>query len=504
MTQPDLLTSSPARVGRRAGPPPRTRGLPLVGALPYVLKDRLDYLVSTRDELGDLYTIDLGVTRLIALNHPRHAQHALRDNARNYSKGGPVWDGVRGLLGNGLPASEGDFWLRQRRMIQPEFHRDRLAAMCDLMVQAIDDGMSGFSAAAAAGRPINAERELPYITMKVILNTLFGSGITKEETATVGDALRYANDYILLGVMLRSLPSWVPTPGRRRFEQAVKAIDEHVFRFIAQSRARSARCAPSARGGDLLTILLHMVDAETGEQMTDQQLRDEAVSMFLAGYETTSVAVAWALHLLVQHPAVLRAVEAEVDAALDDRRPSFADAARLPLTLAAFQEALRLYPPVYWIPRTAIADDEIDGFHIPAGAAVAVMSYVLHRHPDHWESPARFDPGRFTPERARGRHPLSFMPFGIGQRQCVGKEFALLEGQLILARILQRFRLSAVPGRSIRPAKGIVTVRAAPVTSPHREGGCDGDEGGVGRAGGAMGAERAERREVRTARGVQA
>ncbi|WP_437667484.1 cytochrome P450 [Sorangium sp. So ce1182] len=444
MTQPDLLTSSPARVGRRAGPPPLTRGLPLVGALPYVLKDRLDYLVSTRDELGDLYTIDLGVTRLTALNHPRHAQHVLRDNARNYSKGGPLWEGARGIVGNGLPTSEGDFWLRQRRMIQPEFHRDRLAAMCDLMVQAIDDGMSGFSAAAAAGRPVNAERELPHITMKVILNTMFGSGITKEETAAVGHAFRYANDYILLGLLIRSLPSWMPAPGRRRFAQAVKTIDEHVFRFIAQSRARTGR------GGDLLTILLHMVDAETGEQMTDQQLRDEAVAMFIAGYETTAVAVAWALHLLVKHPEALRALVAEVDAALGDRRPSFADAARLPLTLAAFQEALRLYPPAYWIPRTAIADDEIDGFHIPAGSTVAVMSYVLHRHPDHWESPARFDPGRFTPERARGRHPLSFIPFGIGQRQCVGKEFALLEGQLILARVLQRFRLSAVPGRSPR------------------------------------------------------
>ncbi|WP_433934903.1 cytochrome P450 [Sorangium cellulosum] len=444
MTQPDVLPSSPSRAAARASRPPSTRGFPVVGALPRLLKGRLDYLVSAREELGDLYTLDLGVTRLIALNHPRHAQHVLRDNARNYTKGGLIWDGIRDLIGNGLPTSEGDFWLRQRRMIQPEFHRDRLAAMCDLMVQAIDDGLSGFRAAAVAGRPVDAERELPHITMKVILNTLFGSGITKEEAAAVGDALRYANDGILVGAMLRSLPSWAPAPGRRRFQQAVKTIDEHVFRFIARSREQPRR------GGDLLTILLNSVDAETGEQMTSQQLRDEAVTMFLAGYETTSVGLAWALHLLVEHPDVLRALEAEVDEALGDRRPGFADAPRLPLALAVFQEALRLYPPAYWIPRTAVEEDEIDGFHVPAGTTVGVMSYVLHRHPDFWARPGHFDPGRFAPERARERHPLSFVPFGSGQRQCVGKEFALLEGQLILARILQQYRVSAVPGRTPR------------------------------------------------------
>ncbi|WP_437977347.1 cytochrome P450 [Sorangium sp. So ce295] len=448
MMQPDLLSSTPARATAGAAPrasaPPSARGFPLVGVLPHLLKDRLDYLVSAREQLGDLYTIDLGLARIVALNHPRHAQHVLRDNARNYSKGGALWESIRALIGNGLPTSEGDLWLRQRRMIQPEFHRDRLAAMCDLMVQAIDDGMAGFGVAAAAGRPVNAERELPHITMKVILNTMFGSGITKEEADAVGGSMKYAIDYMLLGAALRALPGWMPAPGRRRFERSVKTIDENVFRFIAQRRAQPGR------GGDLLSILLATVDAETGEQMSNQQLRDEAVSMFLAGYETTSVTLAWALHFLVENPDLLQALAAEVDAALGDRRPGFADVPRLPLALAVVQEALRIYPPAYWIPRTAVEDDEIDGFHIPAGTLVGIMSYVLHRHPDHWEAPMRFDPGRFTPERARARHPLAFIPFGIGQRQCIGKEFALMEGQLILARLLQRYRVSAVPGRTTR------------------------------------------------------
>ncbi|WP_437985432.1 cytochrome P450 [Sorangium sp. So ce117] len=448
MMQPDLLSSTPARAtagtAPRASAPPSAHGFPLVGVLPHLLKDRLDYLVSAREQLGDLYTIDLGLARIVALNHPRHAQHVLRDNARNYRKGGAIWESIRALIGNGLPTSEGDLWLRQRRMIQPEFHRDRLAAMCDLMVQAIDDGMAGFGVAAAAGRPVNAERELPHITMKVILNTMFGSGITKEEADAVGGSMKYAIDYMIFGAALRALPSWMPAPGRRRFERSVKTIDENVFRFIAQRRAQPGR------GGDLLSILLATVDAETGEQMSNQQLRDEAVSMFLAGYETTSVTLAWALHFLVENPDLLEAVAAEVDAALGDRRPAFADVPRLPLALAVVQEALRIYPPAYWIPRTAVEDDEIDGFHIPAGTLVGIMSYVLHRHPDHWEAPMRFDPGRFTPERARARHPLAFIPFGIGQRQCIGKEFALMEGQLILARLLQRYRVSAVPGRTTR------------------------------------------------------
>ncbi|WP_437679651.1 cytochrome P450 [Sorangium sp. So ce131] len=435
--QPDLAAP-------RTTAPPSTRGLPYVGALPRLLVDRLDYLISARAELGDVYKLDLGITHVIALNHPRHAQHVLRDNARNYRKGGALWDNIRELIGNGLPTSEGDLWLRQRRMIQPEFHRDRLAAMCDLMVQAIDDGMASFRAAAAAGRPVDGEREFPHLAMKVIVNTVFGTGIAPEEADDVAQAFRYANDYMLLGAAFRALPRWVPAPGRRRFERSVKRIDEHVLRFIERNRSQRGK------GGALLAILLNMVDAETGERMTDQQLRDETVTMFLAGYETTAVTLAWTLHFLIENPDVLRELEAEVDAALGDRRPSFADLPRLPLALAVLQEALRIYPPAYWIPRTAIDDDEIDGFHIPAGTTVGVMSYVLHRHPDFWESPDRFDPGRFTPERSRGRPPLAFLPFGTGQRQCVGKEFALMEGQLILARLLQQYRVSGVPGRTTR------------------------------------------------------
>jgi cytochrome P450 len=188
-------------------------------------------------------------------------------------------------------------------------------------------------------------------------------------------------------------------------------------------------------------------DEETGKQKTDAQLRDEAVALFVAGYETTAAGMAWACHFLAQQPETARRLQAEVDGVLGSRQPGFADLQQLTYTRGVLQEALRMYPPSYWIPRTAAEDDELDGYRIPAGTQVAVLTYVLHHHPEIWESPQRFDPDRFTPERSAGRHKHAWIPFGAGQRQCIGKEFSLMEGQLILARVAQRFQPSAIPGR---------------------------------------------------------
>ncbi|HLL01387.1 MAG TPA: cytochrome P450 [Myxococcaceae bacterium] len=436
---PDPATlSSPA--GLRLPPP--VPGLPLVGNLPRLLTQRLDFLQQARRQVGDAFLLDVGLGKAVVLCHPRHAQHVLVDRARNYTKGGAMWESLRTFLGNGLPVSEGDFWKRQRRMIQPAFHHQRLVALTQKMVEAIDLSLAeSWEGAAKTGEPFNAAKAFTRITMNVLVRALFGSALEPAETERAAQAFTYVNDFLLKGLVTNSIPAWVPVPGRARYHEAIRTVDEIVFRVLERGR----RGADT--DGSLISLLIHTRDEETGSQMTDEQLRDEAVALFVAGYETTAAGMAWAFHFLTQQPAVAQRLQAEVDSVLGSRAPTFADLQKLTYTRNMLQEALRLYSPSYWIPRTAAEEDELDGYRIPAGSQIALLTYVLHHHPDVWEDPERFDPDRFTPERSAGRHKQAWMPFGAGQRQCIGKEFSLMEGQLMLARIAQRFQALAIPGR---------------------------------------------------------
>ena len=213
-----------------------------------------------------------------------------------------------------------------------------------------------------------------------------------------------------------------------------------------------------------MAMLLDVVDDETGERMTDQQLRDEATTLFVGGYETTSIALTWVWDFLTHHPAVMEKLQAEVDAALGDRLPTFADLMNLPYCRMVLQEALRLRPSVWQLPRTAVVDDEIDGYHIPAGTNLIALIYMCHHHPEEWENPEMFDPERFRPEKTEERHKFAFLSFGAGQRKCIGMDFALMEGQLALAMVAQRYKLTrttehlAEPqlSTSLRPKGGVV------------------------------------------------
>lgn len=435
---PAPATAAPHRT------PPVVGGRALIASLPAIVRSPLDFLVEQQARHGDVYALDLGVTRMIMLNHPRHAQHVYRDHHARYGKTGPFWDLTRTLLGNGLPVSEGKTWRHQRRMIQPQFHRERVAILIDQLAHAIGDSMASWDALVATGDPIDVGAAVNRVAMHAIVRVIFGAELDPHDADEISGAVGHAFDFILRGMLLKSLPPWLPVPGRRRYLTAIRTIDRHIFRLI-----ELRRCTETD-GTDLLTSLVESVDAETGERMTDLQLRDEIVAMFLAGYETVASMVTFAIDLLARHPDHARAVRDEIREVIGERELTPADLPRLGITLAVLQETLRLHPPVFFLPRQALVDDEIDGFAIPAGTIVAPVVHVIHRHPDVWEQPERFDPGRFTAPRA-GRHPLAWMPFGTGQRQCIGKEVALLEGRLILARILQHYELapiSAVPPRA--------------------------------------------------------
>ena len=436
---------------------PLTKGLPLVGSLPQLIKNPFGYLKQARENYGDIYNLNLGISKMLIVNHPRQMQHILVDNAQNYRKGGAMWDAVRAMLGNGLVVSEGSFWMRQRRMMNPQFHRQRLAALNDLMVSAITEALDTWEKS-ANGSDFNVASAFSELTMKVITRTLFGTGLSTEEMDRVSKAMNYALTYIIQAIVLNSLPSWMPAPGKKEFEQSIKQIDDTVFRIIADSRK------DNGESNHLMAMLLDMVDDETGEGMTDQQLRDEVTTLFLAGYETTSIALSWAFDLLTHHPDVMEKLQAEVDSAIGDRLPTFADLMKLPYSRMILQETLRIRPAAWQLPRTAIEDDELDGYRIPAGTTITGLIYMCHYHPEEWENPEVFDPERFQPDKSEKRHKFAYMPFGAGQRKCIGMDFALMEGQLALAMVAQRYKLTkttedlAKPQLSttLRPKGGVV------------------------------------------------
>ncbi|MCB9565752.1 MAG: cytochrome P450 [Myxococcales bacterium] len=422
---------------------PRRRGIPIVGPLAGLARDRFDYLEALRREKGEIFALNLPGAPIV-LCDPSHAQRVFRDNVANYRKGGGFWGSLRELLGDGIIVSEGDRWLRQRRLMQPQFHRQRIAAMVETVIGAIDDSLRGWPDLAPE---LDVSARMTEITMQVISRTMFGDHVSQEEIAVIASELPVIQRYTMVGVVAHGLPRWLPVPGRRRFRAARTTIRALVARLVARQRGEGA----GAGEGTLLALLSDAVDAETGAPMSDEQVLDEAVGIFLAGYETTALALSWAIYLLMRHPEVMARLREEVDGVLGDRRPTADDLRRLPYARQILMETMRLYPSASWLPRTAVADDAIDGVRIPAGSTVVLPIYLYHRHPGFWEAPERFEPERFADEKAAGRHPFAFIPFGAGQRLCIGKELALVEGQAALAMMAQRFRFAPLSDRPVRP-----------------------------------------------------
>jgi cytochrome P450 len=283
------------------------------------------------------------------------------------------------------------------------------------------------------------------VTLRIAGTTLFGTDVTGEADE-IGRAFRIGFAHVSRRMNAPALvPAWLPTPGNLAFGRAKRLLDRVVLQLIAARRRSGAQPA------DLLSLLLAAQDEETGVGMTDEQVKNEVLTLLMAGHETMGAALAWTWYLLGRHPRVQDDMADEVVGRLGGRSPALEDLPRLPLTRAVFEETLRLYPPAWGQPREAIEADEINGFAIPAGAPVALSQYVTHRHPDFWEKPEQFEPSRFLPERAAGRHKFAYFPFGGGPRVCIGNHFALMEGPLVLATILQRFRVELVPGQEVLP-----------------------------------------------------
>ena len=375
----------------------------------------------------------------------------MQENNRNYGKGALTLGILRPVAGNGLFLSEGEFWLRQRRLMQPSFHHWHVAAFGTMMVDATHVMLDRWESHAASSRPIDVMQEMSRLTLEIVSRALFST--PAGDAAGVGQAIAtLAEDIGYRFAVPFYPPPRVPSPRNLRQRAALRALDAAVYGIIA------ARRRGETSGDDLLGLLMSVRDEDTGACMSDQQLRDEVITLFVAGHETTAVALTWVWHLLAGHPDAAERVRAELAAVLGDRAPVAADLSKLPYARMVIDEAMRLYPPAWITNRQAIADDQVCGYHIPAGAILLVSPYVMHRHPAYWERPDAFEPERFAPERSAGRPPYAYFPFGGGPRQCIGKGLALMEAQLILVLVAQRFRLRHTSGHQVEP-QALLTLR---------------------------------------------
>jgi cytochrome P450 len=406
--------------------------------LPGVIRNPPEYFVQVARRYGGVVT--LSPRRIFLVTHPDGVKHVVQDNHTNYIKG-PWYKILKPLMGDGLFSSDGDLWKRQRRLVQPAFQKKHHPMMAEIISSATSGMLDRWEAQAARRQAIDARGEVILLTLEILLRTMFSGDLIGYEQELREAVIEYEQHMDLVSAVNPvKLPAWFPTPGRRRFQGAVRTLEQFIFRVVEQRRRTQTD------NGDLVSLLLWARDEEAGQSMSDRQIRDELMTMLQAGHDTVSDAVAWTWFLMARHPGVRQRVEQEIDAILGGRPARFEDLPELAYTDRVIQESMRIYPPAWVFARTPVDDDVICGYHIPAKSLVVISPYVTHRLPELWENPEIFDPDRFLPERSEGRPRFAYYPFSAGPRQCVGANLAMLEARMIISMTAQRYQLSVPPG----------------------------------------------------------
>ncbi len=443
-----MATASDGMVAKRSPRrlPPGPRGYPLIGVLPHLIRDPAGYCTAAMLEFNDLVRLDLGITSIYLVTLPEHIHHVLVENHENYWKG-QLFQRARYFFGKGLVLNEGEGWRHQRTLMQPAFAHRRVAALVPLMADVVTQRLDSWQAAALAGRPISMGKEMMTLTLRIIAKTMFSLSIDDAEVTGMARAFNVALGHMTLRMFTFFLPEWVPLKGQQACREAVATLEATTYRILR------ARRQSGEEPDDLLAMLLSARD-ERGEGMSDVELRDEVMTTLFGGYEATADALTWAWYLLDQNPEADAKMRAEVAAVTGGRTPTFEDLTRLTYTAQVAEEAMRLFPPFWFYTRTAHRDDEIGGHRLPAGALTLLCPYATHRNPAFWNEPEAFRPERFAPENAADRPRHAYFPFGTGQRMCIGRHLAMLELQLILAMVAQRYRPRLSPGRAVVPRAG--------------------------------------------------
>lgn len=432
-------------------------GYPVVGILPELIRDKpYDVLHHISDTHGDFVQVKIGPRTAYLVSNPDYFQYILRDNYKNYEKPELFYSGVRAAIGNGLVASKGDFWLRQRRMMQPFFHNTYLAQLTAIMVNAIDEMFTDWDHIAASGETTELYELVTKLTINVITNTMFGSYISTEDRNKVINTMPEMTDYAAILGYLPFIPGWVPLPGKGRFTAQRQAFHDIVLKLIKERRAN-----PTDEY-TMLNMLIQAVDEETDQRMSDEQMLAETMTIFAAGYDTLSMTLMWLFILLDDAPHVLEGLIEEVERVLGQRMPTFESARQLTYCKQAMQETLRMRTVAPVLPRKALNTDRIGDHTIPAGSFMLMWFSGLHYNTAIWDNPDMFDPTRFAPEQAAQRSAFSYLPFSGGPRICIGNEFAYLEGVAAIAMILQRYRLHIRPNQDLYPKIGSVLRPANP------------------------------------------
>jgi cytochrome P450 len=405
--------------------------------------DRLRMMSGAADRYGDAVRFVLGPKTLYFFNHPEHAKHVLADNSGNYHKGiGLVH--ARRALGDGLLTSEGELWRKQRRTIQPVFQAKRIAAQAGVVAREARQLVARLRAAEHTG-PVDLVHEMTGFTLGVLGETLLDADLSGFDT--IGNSFEAVQDQAMFEMASLSIvPTWVPLPKQRRFRRARAELQRIVDLLVAERLAR-----PAKDDDDVLTRLIESTRGEADPEVGKARMRDELVTLLLAGHETTASTLGWTFYLLESHPEVWERLHAESVAALGDRDPVYEDLHKLRYTAMVVEEVMRLYPPVWILPRRAVAEDEVGGYHVPAGSDVLICPYTLHRHPAFWDQPARFDPDRMDPDRPNDRPRYAYIPFGAGPRFCVGQHLGMLEATFVIAMITREMRLTKVPNFQVVP-----------------------------------------------------
>ncbi len=429
---------------------PRVPGLPILGNLLDMRNDRVGFQVGCARKYPRMAEIRLGLMPFSAVmvNEPSIVGEVLVDHVDAFHKTPGLAYFGRPLLGRGLLTSEGELHKRQRRMMAPLFVKQRIAAFADVMA---DRGERSI-ARLRDGEVVDFARETMRVTLEVVASTMFGSEVG-DEAAEIHEALTVCLEYVSGAVQsLVPVPPDIPTPGNLRYKRAVARLDETIYRMIRERRASGVERP------DLLSMVLAAKDEDDGAHMDEKQVRDELMTIFLAGHETTANALAWTFYLLAQHPHVWTRLTEEVDRVLGDRLPTVGDLPNLPYTLQVFKESMRLYPPAYVTGRQAIRDVTIGGRLLRKNDVAIINIVGIHRSPRNFPDPDTFDPSRFTPENEKKLARYAYMPFGGGSRICIGNNFALMEGHLLTAAYARKVRLELQPGVRVAP-EPLVTLR---------------------------------------------
>jgi len=441
------MTATAEATTRPTGRPiPGPRGNPVLGSIRDIQRDNIQTFMDAWRQYGDIVhfrgplTIDL-------LVHPDYIQRVLRDNYANYPRPTFVADKLKSIVGEGLVAAEGERWQHARRSSQPAFHPELITDSARIFTESTEEMLAGWEGKASRGEPFDAKSEMMHLTLTNLGKALFKANWSAQVNRVepiVALALTHTHKRLTSPVD----PQRFPLKSTKAFNAGLAELDRIIFGVIDERRR-------DADGGtDLVSILLQVKDEE-GRGLTDEQVRDEVIGFFIAGHETVSSALSWTWYLLSQNPESWRRLRAEVDDVLGGRTPTAEDVPKLDYTTRVLLESMRLYPPIFVLMRCAKEDDEVGGYHVPAGSNIVLCAYVTHRHPDFWENPEGFDPDRFTPERSAGIHRMAYFPFSGGPRKCIGNSFAMMQMPIVLAMVTQRFRLNLLPGERAVPEPAI-------------------------------------------------